>query len=120
MKNAIHSPENYDPYEEPFTAWMRNMVLQTAPMSLFGPLVAILVPHLKQPISKVTHMVADLGEAEEMIAQKEIWSAPQRKNLKDPLKVTGTQMWVDLIGEGADREKLGGKSNRMCVCKTSC
>ena len=52
-------------------------------------------------------MVADLGEAEAMIAQKEIWSATKRKNLKGPVKVTGTQMWVDLIGERADREKLG-------------
>ena len=97
---------------------MRNVVLQMAPMFLFGPLVAILAPHLGQPISDVTHTVADLGnseEAEAMKACKEIWSATQRKNLKGPMKVRRTQMWVDLTGAGADRQKLVGKSNKILL-----
>ena len=71
IRNAIYSPENYNPDEEIFTTGMRNIVLQTAPTSLFGPLVAILSPHLGHPISKVTCTVADLGEAEAVRTQKE-------------------------------------------------
>ena len=45
IRNAIYSPENYGPDEEIFTTGMRNTVLQMAPTSLFGSLVAILSPH---------------------------------------------------------------------------
>lgn len=61
---AIYSPENYSPDEEPLTTRMRNVVLQTAPTSIFGSLVAILTRHFGQPLSKTTCTVADLGEAE--------------------------------------------------------
>ena len=91
---------------------MRNIVLQTAPTSLFGSLVAILSPHLGQPVSKVTRTVADLGEAEAMRARKEIRSATHKKG---PMKVTRTQMWVDLIWAGADRRKLDGKPSRILL-----
>ena len=40
---------------------IRDTVLQMAPSSLSGPLVAILAPHLGQPVNVVTHTVADLG-----------------------------------------------------------
>lgn len=48
MKNAIYNPKHQDPDEELFTVGMRNLVLQTALPSLFGSLMAILVPHLGQ------------------------------------------------------------------------
>ena len=48
-------------------------------------------------------------QAQAMKVQKEIQSASRRKG---PMKVTRTQMWVDLIKAGADRKKLDGKSNR--------
>ena len=84
-----------------------------APTSLFGSLVAILSPHLGQPISEVTCTVADLGEAVAMKTQKEIRTATHKKNLKGPMEVTRTQMWVDLKRAGADGRKLDGKSNRI-------
>lgn len=90
MKNAIYSPETYGPNEEAFTAGMKN-VLQMAPPSRFGTLVASRAPHLGHPISEVTHMVADFGEAERMRAPKEIRSATQRMNLKGPMKVMRIQ-----------------------------
>ena len=89
---AIYSPENYSPDEEPLTTRMRNVVLQTALTSLFGPLVAILAPHLGQPISDITRTVADLGEAEAMRTWKEIRSATYKKILKGHMKVMRTQM----------------------------
>ena len=46
---------------------------------------------------------------------KEIRSATQKKNLQGPMKVMGTQMWVDLIQAGADRRKLDGNSNRISL-----
>ena len=64
VRNAIYSPENYNPDEEICTTGIRNTVLQMAPTFLFGSLVAILSPHLWHPISEVTHTVADFGEAE--------------------------------------------------------
>ena len=70
IRNAIYSPENHVPDEETFTTGVRNIVLQTAPTSLFGSLVAILTPYLGQPINEVTCTVADLGETEAMRPQK--------------------------------------------------
>ena len=113
MRNAIYSPDNYGPDEEVFTTGMRNIVLQTAPTSLFGSLVAIVSPHLGHPISEMTRTVADLGEAETTRIQKEIRPVTYKKNLQGPMKVTRTQMWVDLIQAGADGKKLDGKSNRI-------
>lgn len=74
IRRAIYSTENYGPDEETFTAGMRNAVLQRTPTSLFVSLVAILVPHLGQPINEVTHTLADLGEPK---AMREIGSATQ-------------------------------------------
>ena len=101
IRNAIYSLENHGPEEELFTIRMRNIVLQMAPTSLFGFLVAILSPHLRHPISEVTCAVADLAEAEAMSTQKEIRSATHKKNLKGPMEVMRMQMWVDL--KWADR-----------------
>ena len=84
MRNAIYSPENYNPDEEIFTTGMRNTVLQMAPTSLFGSLVAILSPHLGQPINEVTRTVADLGEAEATRVRKEIRPVTHKKNLQAP------------------------------------
>lgn len=67
------------------------MVLQMAPPPLFGALVAILTPHLGQPINEVMYIVAYLGEAEVMQTWKGVWSATE-KSLKDPVKVTRAQI----------------------------
>ena len=50
-----------------------------------------------------------------MRTQEEIRSATHKKNLKGPMKVTRTQMWVDLKWAGADGRKLDGKSNRILL-----
>ena len=90
-------------------------MLQMAPTSLFGSLVAILYPHLGHTITEVIRTVADLGEAEAIRTQKEIRSATQKKNLKGPMKVMRTEMWVDLTWSGADGRKLDWKSNRILL-----
>lgn len=51
---------------------IRNVVLQTATTSLFGPLVAILALYLVQPINEVMCMVTDWGKAETVRAWKKI------------------------------------------------
>lgn len=71
IKNAIYNPVNYDLDRELFTARMRDTVLQMAPLSLFGPFVAIFVPHLGQPINVVIRTVADFREAQTMWQGKE-------------------------------------------------
>ena len=91
-KNAIYSSENYNSDEEIFTTGMRNIVLQIAPTSLFGCLVAILSPHLGHPISEVTCTVADLGVAEAMRIWKEIRPVTHKKNVQGPMKVMRNQM----------------------------
>lgn len=79
------------------------------------PLVAILASHLGQPINEVTHILADLEETEVMKAQKGVQSPTERKDLKGPVNVIRTQIWIDLRGAGADREKLHGKLNRILL-----
>lgn len=59
--------------------------------------------------------MAYFGEAEVMWAWKGVWFATERKSLKGPVKVIMTQMWVDLIKAGGDREKLDGKSNKILL-----
>lgn len=85
IKNAIYNPENHVLAEE-----MRDVVLQMAPLSLFGPLMAILSPHLEQPMNEVTRTVADLGEAEVIWAWNRVWSTTERRSLIGPLEVTRT------------------------------
>lgn len=54
------------------------MVLQRAPPSLFGSIVAILAYHLGQPIV-LTNNMADLQKAEAIQAQKRMQFTIQRK-----------------------------------------
>lgn len=61
MKNAIYNIVNHNLDEEMFTSGMRGMVLQIAPQSFFGSLVAILAPHLGQTINEVTFTWHILG-----------------------------------------------------------
>ena len=84
MKNAIYNLGNHVPDEELFTSEKRGAVLQMAPSSLFEPLVAILTPHLGQPISEVICTLADLGEVESMWSWKRVWFATERKGLGAP------------------------------------
>lgn len=101
-------------WKELFMAEMGDKVLQMAPPSLFGPLVAIPAPHLGQPTNEVTCTMADLGEAEAKRAQKAVQSA-ERKGLKGPMRVTRIQTWFDRIKAVADKEKLEGKSNKILL-----
>ena len=71
---------------------MRNLVLHTAPTSLFGSLVTTVAPYIGQPISEVTCALADLGEVETIRIQKEVQAMTERRGTKGPLKVSRTQM----------------------------
>ena len=97
MKNIIYNMDPQGPDEEVFTVGMRHLVLHTASTSLFGCLVNTLAPHLGQPISKATRTLADLGEVETIRARREVQAMTERRGAKGPVKVSRTQMWVDLI-----------------------
>lgn len=61
-------------------------------------------------------MVASLGKAESCHQQKGTWAVTQQvgkltKRTGKPLKVTRTQMWVDLVGTDVDQAKTDGKPN---------
>ena len=113
MKNIMYNMDHKGPDEELFTIGMRNLVLHTAPPSLFGSLVTILAPHIGQPISEATHTLADLGEVETIRAQKEVRAMTERRGAKGSVKVLRTRMCVDLIKAGAVKEKLDGQPNRI-------
>ena len=81
-----------EPDEELFTIGMRNLVLHRAPPSLFGSLVTIHSPHMRQSVSEATHTLADQGEAETIRAQKEVQSTTERRAAEGPVKVSRTQM----------------------------
>lgn len=93
MKTAIYKPVNYGSDKELFMAGMRDTVLQMVSSSLFGPFVAILAPHLGQPINLVTHTVADLEEVKQCGHGRECRQLLRRSvGLKGPVKVMSTQM----------------------------
>ena len=46
---------------------------------------------------------------------KEIRPVTHRRNLRGSVRVTRTQMWVDLIRAGVDGRKLDGKPNRILL-----
>lgn len=68
--------------------------------------------HLEAEITKceVTHTVA-----EAMRTWKEIRPVTHKRNLRGPMRVTRTQMWVDLIWAGVDGRKLDRKPNRILL-----
>ena len=72
MKNIVYNMHPQGPDEEVVTIGRRNLVLHTAPTSLFGSLVTTLAARLGQPISEATRTLADLGEIETVSAQKEV------------------------------------------------
>ena len=90
-------------------------MLHTAPPSLFGSLVTILAPHIQQPISEATCTLTDVREVETIRAGKEVWAMTERRGEKGPVKVSRTQMWVDLIKAGVVKEKPDGQPNRILL-----
>ena len=104
-----------DPDEEVFTIGMRNLVLHTAPTSLFGSLVTTFAPHVGQPISEATHTLADLGKVKTIRARRKVQAMTERRSAKGPMKVLRTQMWVDLIKARVVKEKLDGQPNRILL-----
>ena len=69
MKNVIYYMNPQGPNEEVSTIGIRNLVLHTAPTSLFGSLVNTLSPHLGQPVREATCTLADLEEVETIRAR---------------------------------------------------
>ena len=115
MKNIIYNMDPQGPDEEVFIIGMRNLMLHTAPTSGFGSLVNTLAPHLGQPITEATCNLADLGEVETMKAWREVQAMTERRGAKGPVKVSRTQMWVDLIKAGVVKEKLDGQPSRILL-----
>lgn len=115
MLQIVFNLNAYGLEDECFMAEMRDLVLHHAPSASFGSLMAILTPYVGHCINDATTMVVNLGEAETQWQQKGVWmvslapSVSQAKN--NPVWVTSTQMWVDLLGSGIDRSKIDGKQN---------
>ena len=99
-----------------FSIRIRNLILMhTGSPSLFGSLVTILAVLIGQPISEATHTLPDLGEVEIIRAWKDVQAMTESRGAKGPLKVSRTQMWVDLIKAGIVKGKLDGQSNRIML-----
>ncbi|KAF6302987.1 hypothetical protein mRhiFer1_008724 [Rhinolophus ferrumequinum] len=64
MRHAIFNPNMRGPDDKLFTASMRDLVLDTAPASAFGSLLAILTPYVGRRIHEVTIAMATLGDVE--------------------------------------------------------
>lgn len=62
-----------------FITGMWDLVLQTAPSALLGPLLVILALYMTQPIIVVTLTIADFGEAEPMHTWIEVQGTTQEK-----------------------------------------
>ncbi|KAF6390268.1 hypothetical protein mRhiFer1_007843 [Rhinolophus ferrumequinum] len=64
MRHAIFNPNMQGPDNELFTASMRDLVLDTAPASAFGSLVAIFTPYVGRRMHEFTTAMATLGDVE--------------------------------------------------------
>ncbi|KAF6321292.1 hypothetical protein mRhiFer1_008422 [Rhinolophus ferrumequinum] len=125
MRHAIFNPNMQGPNDEVFTASMTDLVLDTAPASAFGSLVAILTPYVGWRIHEVTTAMATLGDVESRRQRKlrqevrtvETWKPkPKVKGRgRGPQRVTCAQMWHDLVAAGVDREKTDGKPNALLL-----
>ena len=84
------------------------------PFCLFWVPRGFLARYIGYHINDVTIVVTGLGAAEHLQQQKGVWavsqtpSAPQSSN---PVAVTMTQMWVDLLGSGVNQNNIDGKLN---------
>lgn len=63
--------------DEQFLAGMWDLVLQNAPSSTFGLLMAILAPYVGRLINEVTTVAASLGEAETRRQQRGVCAETQ-------------------------------------------
>ncbi|KAF6327540.1 hypothetical protein mRhiFer1_008258 [Rhinolophus ferrumequinum] len=125
MRHAIFSLNMQGPDDEVFTASMRDLVLDTAPASAFGSLVAILTPYVGRRIHEVTTAMATLGDVESRRRKKirqevhavETWK-PKLKvkgRGQGPQRVTLAQMWCDLVAAGVDRKKIDRQPNALLL-----
>ncbi|KAF6390296.1 hypothetical protein mRhiFer1_007870 [Rhinolophus ferrumequinum] len=102
MRHAIFNPNMQGPDDELFTASMRGLVLDTAPVSAFGSLFAILTPYVGWRIHEVATAMATLGDVESRRQRKlrqEIRAVETQKSKSKvqgrgcgPQRVTRTQM----------------------------
>ncbi|KAF6293141.1 hypothetical protein mRhiFer1_009046 [Rhinolophus ferrumequinum] len=111
--------------DELFTASMRDLVLDTAPASAFGSLVAILTLYVGWRIHEVTITMATLGDVESRRQRKlrqevravETWKPKSKVKGRGcgPQRVTRRQMWRDLVAAGVDREKIDRQPNALLL-----
>ena len=64
MKQSIFNPNTQDPDNECFNGGILDTILNNAPSTIFGSLIALLSSHEEHPIYEVTLMVASLEEIE--------------------------------------------------------
>ncbi|KAF6278118.1 hypothetical protein mRhiFer1_009402 [Rhinolophus ferrumequinum] len=125
MRHAIFNPNMQGPDDELFTASMRDLVLDTAPASAFGSLVAILTPYVGRRIHEVTTAMATLEDVESRRRRKlrqevhpvETWKPKSKVKGQDhgPQRVTRPQMWCDLLAAGVDREETDRQPNALLL-----
>lgn len=95
-----------------------KIILNNAPSTYFGSLLVILVSYVGCPIYEVTLMMASLGEAEGRQQAKGVRNVktPKRGQAgKGPTGVIQVQMWADLLGVGADKNKIDKQPNVICL-----
>ncbi|KAF6276061.1 hypothetical protein mRhiFer1_009417 [Rhinolophus ferrumequinum] len=125
MRHAMFNPNRQGLEDELFIASVRDLVLDTAPASAFGSLVAILMPYVGQQIHEVTTAMATLEDVESRRRRKlrqevhvvEICK-PKSKvkgRGRGPQRVTRAQMWCDLVAAGVDREKIDRQPNALLL-----
>ncbi|KAF6390317.1 hypothetical protein mRhiFer1_007891 [Rhinolophus ferrumequinum] len=125
MRHAIFNPNMWGLDDELFTGSMRDLVLDTAPASAFGSLVAILTPYVGPRIHEVTTAMATLGDVESQTRRKlrqEVRAVETRKPTSKvkgrgcrPQRVTCAQMWHDLVAAGVDRKKIELQPNALLL-----
>ena len=59
-------------------------------------------------------MLADLQEIETIRAWKEVWATTERRGAKGPMKISRTQMWVDLTKVMVVKEKFDRQPTEPC------
>ncbi|KAF6293130.1 hypothetical protein mRhiFer1_009035 [Rhinolophus ferrumequinum] len=125
MRHAIFNPNMQALDDELFTASMRDLVLDTAPASAFGSLVAILMPYVGRRIHEVIIAMATLGDVESRRRRKlrqevrALETCKPKSKVKGrgrgPQRVTHTQMWRDLVAAGVDRKKIYRQPNALLL-----
>ncbi|KAJ1201888.1 hypothetical protein NDU88_005692 [Pleurodeles waltl] len=109
MQNAVYSQQFLGPDVEPVTAGIRARLIRNALPQMKCALLALLGPAQGRPVGDVVLLMAQLEGLDRQKPARAVGQDNKYKGGESTIKVTGRQMWIDLLNAGVKKEEIDGK-----------